>query len=769
MAIIEQHIWNPLKRRWVIASYWAVIIAIWLNHKLFQPVFPIALTVFYFLCIAAVSVIVIYKGDTRPLTSSDSTLFSTVGAMIAGMFAIVFALRILLIQNAANTFSSGLFAIMTRDRTQNVIYWSLAIMALINIVIAGILTSSPWMVPSMTTSIATSIAIIISGLSFYLIFKALNRAYSQVNPLLAIDRLKRILIWEVSRIGKFAELHADYLQAKTPKDITISDSRRLAVSFTVLAPSIAKVSSDLKFLFDYHDKLLLQKENTAAQLVLNAIHEIAMKYVEIRRNSFFLVPSSEPFVPQSDSNVLFRNLLEQFDSKARQYMRAGDDEGIRKIIWIMESLTVRAAKLKFVGELQRENPIVEQCRFQLGLIINEAIKQQHIEGLYQGVKSLGHIGQSTAKAGLHLEANPISISLNLTAYAGIHMHQEIIWIESLNSFSMLLEAYATNHLNRHFISLTSIFNYLLFTLVTVFDGIGRSLINVSTRGYSALSAPFGIATRVIYKIAGEVRSEDSTHIKPSDLIKMCDEYCQFLRKLSERIKSADSHLIRAAVNSILYISKLLLEKQSSPEFKRDQEKIQRSISWLLSQIGWFAEHAEEIKNEHDFDALVESAAKIGLHASQVDNEEIATKAVKVIKWLSIEYAETTGKPYYGFVVPRIIERACFVGILALQRKQGKVIELLREVVAEIEDKAKEQVAKELGTQSEKKRISTYSIDSEVGQLYDTCQQEKYNPNSLDESSQSILFTKIECRDIDKFCKEIWGFTASERYTSSRLF
>lgn len=760
--------WGLLRRTWVIAGFWLVYGSKWLHYRILRPSTKMVLTSLYLLSVITVSLVVAFCGDSRPLTSDESGLFATVGAMIAGMLAIVFALRTLLIQNAAMTQSSGLFDIVARDRRQNVSYWLLALFSLLHIVIASVLTGSPGMLSFVTSEKAVGVVIFTTGFSLYLIFDELSRLYRRVNPLHSIDFAKTKILWLLSQIGDTAELQAKYIRAKARDDQSVSDSKRLAASFLLLRRPIAAVSTYLTFLFDYHDKLYQQRENTAARLVLQAIGEIAVKYVDIRQSSFFLVQSTEPFVAESDSQKFFSDLLEPLVSKAKRYIQSGDDDGVIEIIRVLETLTAKATKVQFIGELRRENPLVQQCLFHLGLIIEYAGRHQNVEGLFQGVKALGRISALTASVGLSLEAQSISKALNGAAFAGIIMHNETIWTEALFSLGKVLEAYGISRPGHHTRLVSFVFDYIRFTLNTTFTGIGRSLAGASNRAYHAFSLPFEVATRIIFCLSQSVGNEhEELAVTPTILVEMCEEYRWFLRKLSQDIKCADSYFVEEAAKSVCQVSTLLLTKRSSPGFDSHQDDLQKAISSLLNQLVWFAHHAEEIKNEHSFDSLVESAAKIGMHAVDNGNVGIAVESIKVIESLATEYANKKQEPFYGMHVPRILKRACFVGILALKTEQQDVIRRLEEVLIAIDAKAKKQ-EETLKALPETSGITLNHVESEVGQLYETCTREKYNPHPLFDSSQDQLFVKIECKDIDDFCERFWGFKASEEYRSYPL-
>jgi hypothetical protein len=349
------------------------------------------------------------------------------------------------------------------------------------------------------------------------------------------------------------------------------------------------------------------------------------------------------------------------------------------------------------------------------------------------------------------------------------MREEVIWSEALFCLSKVLAAYGTKQQDRYSSSLPSILSNIRFALSAIFVGIGRSLDSVSQSGDRALASPFETATRIVYHLANsEDHDADEPGFSPAIVLKTCDLYYRFLRQFSEEVKSADTGIVEAAAKSIDQICLLLLTRKSSHEFDGHQDDLQKTTSLLLNQLGWFAEYADEIKNPHSFDALVESAAKVGLHAVEKGETVIAMEAVKVLHWLATAYGKKTKERYYGLTTPRVMKRACFVGVLALKQKQMDVIRILKEKVTEIDATGKEQAEETLKASNESTKLSMYSVESEVGSLYDACTREKYNPNSLDNSSKRQLFAKIECSDIDAFCIEMWGFKASEDYHTRRI-
>jgi len=764
----EEH-WNLSRRIGILARYEMVKRSRWLYYILIQPHIRKALIFTYLAGIVVICLQVARCGDARALDGDDAQLFVTVGAMVAGMLAIVFALSVLLIQNAAATQSSGLFDVMARDRWQDWVYWTLALIALSDIIIAGALLGFPEMLSLMSAGIAMGILIFTTGFSLLLVFLQLSRTYDRINPLKSINYVKSSILRHLSQLGVAASHHSKYVRAKVSGGYSQSDAERLAAAFLLLRPQLSAVSSRLTFLFDYHDKLFQQREMTAARLVLRAIGEVAVKYIEIRRDSFFVVPSSHALVTVSDSQVFFRDILESLVAKAKHYMRSGDDGGATEIVRILEGVTAKAMDVKFIGDLHGENPLVQQTRAHMGLIITHARQLQHTESLFQAVKSLGRLGQLAAAADLHMEALAMSKDLHTAAIAGVVLRQEVIWTEALGSLCVLLEAYGTNPKQRNTNSLSFIFDYLRSTLNLAFRAVDGDLVGSSSAVYTSFSSPFETTTRVVHNLAKRASGGSPEQDVPmSMVIETCETYQRFLRQLSEEVKSADSYMVEAAAKSICQTSKLLIGLQDSSEYEKDSEEVQKALNRLVNQLGWFAENAEEIKHGHNFDSLVESAAKIGLRAVEVENSDIACTAIRVIEWLAKAYVDKVHGGYREFSVPRIMKRACLVGLLAFKRDMTEPLKLLKETIAEIDAKAEEQAVEALKASGESQGAAIKLIENEVGPLYYTCTDEKYNHYPLVSSSQHTLFALIECSDIDDFCEEIWGFKASERYTRRYL-
>ncbi len=747
--------WSLSRRIGVIAAYRLGGWSRWLYYRLIKSHLRYMPTITYLFGVASVSFGVAYFGDGNALGGDDSALFSTVGAMVAGMLAIVFALRVLLIQNATATQSSGLFDIMARDRWQNTMYWLLALISLSNIVVAATLLGSPGMLSFMSTGAASGLLICTTGIALWLVFLQLSRIYKRINPLRSIHYVKTDLLRILTQVGHAARLHAKYTRAKGHGAVPSTDSERLAASFLLLRPQLSSLFSHLTFLFDYHDKLYQQSEKTAARLVLRAVGEIASKYIRIRGDSFFVIPSTGYLVALSDSHEFFRDLLEQLVSKAKRYIQSDDNDGVTEIIRILENLTMESVDARFISEqvTHDENPLFEQCRGHLGLVVQCAGQHRHVEGLFQGAKSLGRIGVMAAKHGLNLEAHAISQDLHGAALVGILMRKDIIWGEAVNCQCIVLRAFGAQSDRSVSPSLSLILDYLRFSLSAAFASTDRN--------HESYSIPFQAATAMIQNLAERTHSKaDKDRVSPTVVIGTCNKYRRFLRGLSEDIKSADSSMVEAAARSICQISTLLLATRSSEGFSDHRDEVQETLSWFTNQLAWFAHGADEVKHGHSYDSLVESAAKIGMRAVEMGSSDIACTAIKVIEELANAYAEKSHTGYRELSVPRIMKRACFVGLLAFKADMTEPLELLSKTVAEIDLKAKEQAIEASG---ETQRHSIQLIEDEVGPLYYSCRDEKYNHYPLVSSSQHTLLALIECSDIDDFCGKIWGFRASERY------
>lgn len=402
-----------------------------------------------------------------------------------------------------------------------------------------------------------------------------------------------------------------------------------------------------------------------------------------------------------------------------------------------------------------ENPIVEQFRFHLGLVVESAVRHKHIESLFQSAASLGRIGEASGKKHLDLEAQPICQILSQIASMGSLMNRSEVWGKAVSANRQVLASYAINSIGTQLISVSTIYGYLSSYYPMLYRAIEMGATVNKIPEYEELAKVFETSNRCIAKIINtfnEVDLEKSEHVYKA--LKYIEYYTTFLRNLSENINSSDTHFTEMMASSISDISNFLNSKTKEAVFAKHEIELRQAVRSLMFQLVRFAQNAKEIRNKRGFDALVESAAKIGIHAVEIDDAKTAIEAIDVIELLAKVYLEKRELSYYEVDGPSIMKRASFIGTLGLKNDMDSVINHFKLKALEFHTRAIEQVEEYVLASHEK--ITVHFLEDKVRRFREECVSKKYNRLPFDRSSEAEILRKIECEDIEKLCEYVWG-------------
>jgi hypothetical protein len=238
-----------------------------------------------------------------------------------------------------------------------------------------------------------------------------------------------------------------------------------------------------------------------------------------------------------------------------------------------------------------------------------------------------------------------------------------------------------------------------------------------------------------------------------------EETRRTLRSLSEKMKNADHLLITTFSSVVSDIGELMLDLTANPKWNPEKRELENQTKWYIHQTTWFTHEVPKINSNLSFDSLVEAATKIGLHSLQVGNEEIAIEAEKIIKGFAISMLEKeAGDTRFGFTEPRIMERACFVGILAKKLGKTAVVTALKPMITEFET-----AYRDLYFRDDRQSNTPPTRDqlmSELFQLADDASEYRdlLMSRMMDDSRQRLL-ALVNKADIEEFIFEIWGVRA----------
>ena len=228
------------------------------------------------------------------------------------------------------------------------------------------------------------------------------------------------------------------------------------------------------------------------------------------------------------------------------------------------------------------------------------------------------------------------------------------------------------------------------------------------------------------------------------------------------MQSADHLLVNTFGNIIADIGWILLDLSQSEKWKEEKDELFDQARSYIHQPEWFIHYAKEVDSNMSFDALVEAVAKIGIKSLQINNEEIAKESIKILSAFARDMLSKEKGPTYGYTEPRIMVRACHVGILALKLKKQSVIVELKSRIEEFQKAYKQKWFRGLSEEDQESMSpKKEQMQSEIMELRDEVRDKDYDhTRGVLDSSEDRLLEEIEVIDIDRFTYEIWNFFES---------
>lgn len=721
------------------------------------------------LYLLAISVLIYFFNlniNPQLLNSDAVTFFTASGAMIGGILAIIFALSILLMDKAEKI-PVGFYDVAAKDRTHNIIFILISLCSLILFTLAiayGTLHLG-------LSKYAIELALFLISFAFYLVFLLYQRVLSKLNPNYVLREVHRLTLKELAKVKSRAEEIAEVL-AKDPKiDKAVTKETILAKSYQYFRPDINRLNASFNYLYDYHDRLVSNREYSSASGVLEIIESILIKYFQIRKESSVILPSGYLLITTSDSKEFLTPILERLLAVGEEYMRNNNNTGITKVVYIFRDLSLVSSEVKYVTGKGSDNPILEQCRGYFDQLMDSAVKLKSLEGTFQGALAYKDLGIMAVRKNLMHEMSPVFNTLEELAISGLVNRQDGVLSECIKSYNGILIELILSSKYHLEIKLKSLLEKLQNIILLSYISVAGGGLQGNYLTQTSLALPFDTLKSCIFNLAKRVeekkKPEEMSNLKSSFFVAV-EETRSMLRYLSEKMKNADHLLINTFGSVIADIGELLLELSVNPKWNPEKNQLLEQVGWYIYQPSWFTHEVNKIKDNLSFGSLVEAVTKIGLKALQVGNTEIAIEAEKIIKSFAVDMIqkEDDSRSRFGFTEPRIMEKACYIGILALKLDKKEVVEALKPLIKEFETAYQSFWFPDGKEPTSPKKIQLMieimQISDEAGEYRDPL-----NSRILDDSRERLL-ELVNKDDIDKFIYEIWK-VKHERSTSTRMF
>lgn len=687
--------------------------------------------------------------------SDAITFFTAVAAMIGGILAIIFSLSILLMGNAAERIPVGFYETAAKDWLHDLIFFLISICSMVLFSFALLFGKLGLGYASQSFQLAMGLV----GCVFYLTFIFYQRVRERLNPNNVLRIASKQAFEKLDFTHKRAQDIAEVLMRQPKLEKSVTKEEALATSFQYLQPEFTYINSRLNYLFDYHDKLVASNERSSALSVLQVITNILQKYFQTRKDSSLVLPAGFILATTSDSRAFLTPPLERLVAVGENYMRENDNEGITRVIYIFVRLCKSASEINYLTKHKIESPIMEQCRGYLNQLLESAIKFNHQEALFQGILAYEEIIPIVIKQNLQHEFITIYDMLDNIAMSALTNKYNVVFGQVVNTYtSILSQLISTKYFNLE-MELGSLWEHLRNIIFYAYISMATGTLDSSFSVQTNLNNPFTAMSSMIFqtaRAATNAETEEESNDWKEAFFTTTEELRSTLRYLSEKMKTTSHILVDTFGNIISDVGCLLVDLTKNEKWTNDKKELVKQIGWYIFQTEWFTHDLKKIKDNNSFDSLIEAASKIGIKAIHQDLEETAKDAIKILYNFAnkmILYEEGEG---YGFTEPRIMERACYIGILALKLGKTDIIDGLKEYIKSFEEAYRKKWYPE-GPPEAGKSISP-SYDQLLLEVHGLIERKRsrYGLMPILNRADENLLPLITEEDINKFIMSIWG-------------
>tara|TARA_B100000745_G_scaffold255578_1_gene178224 strand:- start:2159 stop:4612 length:2454 start_codon:yes stop_codon:yes gene_type:complete len=692
-------------------------------------------------------------------------LFS-IGAMTGGTIAIVFTISIFLLQNTANLYSSQYLEVYVHDWKEKIVYFLVIIITLLFLA-TGLYVGGSEILSDVVIETIVAVSLVLVGVVFALIDWQYKNVRDKTNPTKAIFFLERQGRKFLKKAHRDAEKLADVIHAG---DKSRSKDEALATAYNqFLQPYITNLDRQLENLFEISMKLSEHNEIETTKRGFVAIHNILVDFFEVRKTSSLAIPSSTTIMAiESDSQSFLTKTFERLNFAGERFMRERNDEVASYIVDIYNSLATNSQHIEFIGRTN-ENPILDQIRGYLDFYIDKAIQHKNIEVVFQGVRALGNIGVIASEKGLQHTLHGLHDKILKVALFGLNEKHMVIYdrcseihlklIGSILLSDKIIARHQYDDVLRHIATLSN------YALALVKGGLLADDFNTRmsmSKAYDNLYMTLWQIMHIYFNGGLGAQKKQKLRSRIADFI---EELNRSLRTLSENVKNADSTLIDSIGRLLMNVNELIINVVQRDEFSDVKEELLKHLSWNIHLPYWFLHHADEFDGgRNPFNTLTDCVAKTGiLIAHQLKDKKLVEGCIDCLHSMTKETLKKTKKDSYGYDEPRVLEKACYLGILAKKYGWRDVLAHVQVKILEYQPLYEQKYFSNLpeGIDPDNHNViglpNKNQLQKELLRWRDDFWHEKLNGNlRIRDDAEALMYQLIERDDIDWFLYHVWG-------------
>lgn len=720
-----------------------------------------------------IAYLVLHFGDTAFTQDILSNYLIAAGAMAGGTIAIVFTISIFLLQNASDLYSSQYFEVYIHDWKEKFVYYCVILITLA-LLGSGLYVGSLTSISEQVSTNLVFYSLVAIGLVFALIDWQYKNVRQKLNPSNAIFFLESEGTRFLKRVRYDASKIAGIIQAK---DDTFSEGMALATAYNrVLLPFISNLDRQLENLIEIAMKLGDKQEIGTTKRGFTAIYNILSGFFEARKTSSLILPSGTVFlVVESDSQTFLLRNFERLNKAGEKFIKDGKDELATYILDIYRELAKRAQDITFVSQ-RNENPILDLLVGNLNYFIENGQRAKNLEVVYQGLQVLGHISVMASQKGLSLTLHGLIEKIMNIAIYGLSQKQTIVVDLCSTTFLRIISAiFVSKHIDRRTHNRTLLNNIAtIASHINSFIKAGLLPNDISSRfslskGYDEFYTTLAVIMKN-YSQLTDVREKSRYR---NDLVDFFDELNRSLRTLSETVKSCDTVLTDSIGRLIFNVNNLIVDLIQDTDFAKEKKELESHLSWNIHLPTWFAHHADKFDGgSNPFNTLTDSVAKTGiLVALRLEDKKLVKASIDSLYSLTKHSLEKTTSGY-GYDEPRVLEKACYLGIIALKKGWKEIVADLKVKILEFEAlyyaKHLTKLPTGLPADFDPRNHNIMGLphhDQLLRELRkwraDYERESRNGTLRIRDDAEAMMYEVVERADIDKFVLEIWGIVIDD--------
>lgn len=716
-----------------------------------------------FVLISAVVGFLIIQLDAVTFTQDvlSNYLFAS-AAMSGGTIAIVFTISIFLLQNASDLYSSQYFEIYIHDWKEKFVYF-VVIFITILLFGLGLFAGGSTILDKDTNSFIIVLSLIFIGVVFALIDWQYKNVRKKISPVQAIYFLESEGVRFLKNVNRDAKKIAHIIKLKSGE---ASEAEATAATYNqFLQPLISRLDGQLENLFEISSRLSGKQEIGTVKRGLDAVFKILVTYFEARKDSSVAIPAGIAFLSyQSDSQSFLSRNFERLNKIGEKFIEENKEDLSSYVVDVYKALAVKAAGMEFIGG-RGENPIFDSIVGYLVSYVEFGEKKKNIEVVFQGARVVGDMAKLSAAYGFDVSLKTTQEKIFDFAIFGISQKQTVItdrcslvYLDIIVAIFSSAKIIRKHHFDDSLKNMARISEYMDIALKSKFLLDGISFRFSISKGYDNFDSVISMISGIY---SGIQNPRDKSSYR-SDLLEFFEEFNSSLRELSEKIKNCDSYLVDSIARALFNVNEFIIGLIESREFSGEKTELEKMLSWNVHLPSFFVSYAEKIDNGSSrFDELTDCVSKTGILASErLDNKKIVLDCIKSLYSITKKSIEKI-KGGYGYTEPRVLEKACYLGILALKKGWRDVVTDIGLMIYDFEEAYFKKYLAKLSVKIDPMNHNVIGLphhDQLLRELWHW--QDNYDRSSsgpiFRDDPGTMMYEFIEDVDIDRFIFDIWG-------------